>query len=205
VVNDVWGGDPLTRWGVPFWEHSLADGLRLHRQAVDTHLITSWYAAPLLVARRAGLIVEVTDGVEPAYRGSLFYDLAKASVIRLALAQAEDLRPHGVTAVALTPGFLRSEALLDHFGVTEATWPEAIAQDPHFRMSETPAFIGRAVVAWPPMRALSDGVVKHSRRGSWRASTASPMSTAAALTGAVITRRSSSAPRPPPDGAALNA
>jgi NAD(P)-dependent dehydrogenase (short-subunit alcohol dehydrogenase family) len=137
VVNDVWGGDPLSRWGVPFWEHSLADGLRLHRQAVDTHLITSWYAAPLLVARRAGLIVEVTDGVEPAYRGSLFYDLAKASVIRLALAQAEDLRPHGVTTVALTPGFLRSEALLDHFGVTEATWPEAIAQDPHFRMSET--------------------------------------------------------------------
>jgi NAD(P)-dependent dehydrogenase (short-subunit alcohol dehydrogenase family) len=158
VVNDVWGGDPLTRWGVPFWEHSLADGLRLHRQAVDTHLITSWYAAPLLVARRAGLIVEVTDGVEPAYRGSLFYDLAKASVIRLALAQAEDLRPHGVTTVALTPGFLRSEALLDHFGVTEATWPEAIAQDPHFRMSETPAFIGRAVVAL----AADAGVVRWS-------------------------------------------
>jgi len=147
LVNDIWGGDPLTHWGVPFWEHSLDDGLRLHRQAVDTHLITSWYAAPLMVARKRGLIVEITDGVEPGYRGTLFYDLAKASVIRLALAQAADLRPHGVTAVALTPGFLRSEAMLDHFSVTEATWRDAIAQDHHFVASETPTFVGRAVAA----------------------------------------------------------
>lgn len=147
LVNDIWGGDPLTTWDVPFWEHSLDDGLLLHRLAVDTHLITSWYAVPLLVARRAGLVVEVTDGVDGRYRGSLFYDLAKSSVIRLALAQAEELRPHGVSAVALTPGFLRSEAMLDHYGVTEETWRDAIAQEPHFRISETPTYIGRAVAA----------------------------------------------------------
>jgi len=148
LVNDVWGGDPLTQWGVPFWEHSLANGLRLHRQAVDTHLITSWYAAKLMVARgKGGLIVEITDGVEPGYRGSLYYDLVKASMIRLALAQAADLKPHGVTAVALTPGFLRSEAMLDHFGVTVDTWRDAVAIDPHFIMSETPAYVGRAVAA----------------------------------------------------------
>jgi NAD(P)-dependent dehydrogenase (short-subunit alcohol dehydrogenase family) len=147
LVNDIWGGDPLTNWEVPFYRHSLDDGLRLHEVAVHTHLITSWFAAPLLVARGAGLIVEITDGADARYRGSLFYDLAKASVIRLALAQAEELRPHGVTAVALTPGFLRSEAMLDHFGVTEANWRDAIAKDPHFMISETPAYVGRAAAA----------------------------------------------------------
>jgi len=147
LVNDIWGGDPLTEWAVPFWEHSLENGLLLHRLAVETHLITSWHAVPLMVARRRGLIVEVTDGVDDGYRGSLFYDLAKSSVVRLALAQAEDLRPHGVTVVALSPGFLRSEAVLDHFGVTEQNWRDAVAKDPHFRYSETPTYIGRAVVA----------------------------------------------------------
>ncbi len=147
LVNDIWGGDPLTDWDVPFWEHNLDDGLLLHRLAVHTHIITSWYAAPLLVARKSGLIVEITDGVDSGYRGSLFYDLAKSSVIRLALAQAEELRPHGVTAVALTPGFLRSEAMLDHFGVTEESWRDAVAKDRHFGLSETPTYIGRAVVA----------------------------------------------------------
>jgi len=147
LVNDIWGGDPLTRWGVPFWEHPLEDGLALHRTAVETHLITSWHAAPLMVARGSGLVVEVTDGTSPRYRGSLFYDLAKAAAIRLALGQAEELRPHGVTAVAVTPGFLRSEAVLDHFGVTAATWRDAIARDEHFAHSETPAFVGRAVAA----------------------------------------------------------
>jgi NAD(P)-dependent dehydrogenase (short-subunit alcohol dehydrogenase family) len=114
---------------------------------VHSHLVTSWYAAPLMVERGSGLIVEVTDGVTERYRGSLFYDLAKASVIRLALAQAEDLRPHNVAAVALSPGFLRSEAMLDHFGVTESTWRQAIAQDENFAVSETPHYIGRAIVA----------------------------------------------------------
>ena len=147
VVNDIWGGDPLTEWGKPFWEHSLDNGLEMQRLAVSTHIVTAWHAAPLLVARRTGLIVELTDAVGSDYRGNLFYDLAKASAIRLALAYAEDLRPHGVAAVALTPGFLRSEAVLDHFGVTEANWHEAIARDRHFAASETPAYVGRAVVA----------------------------------------------------------
>ena len=147
LVNDIWGGDPLTEWGTPFWEHDLANGLRMEQLAVTTHLITSHYAAPLLVARGRGLIVEMTDGAGEGYRGNLFYDLAKASVVRLALAQAEELRPHGVAAVAVTPGFLRSEAVLDHFGVTEASWRDGIAKDPNFAASETPRYVGRAVAA----------------------------------------------------------
>src|SRR6185437_4537276 len=147
LVNDIWGGDEMTRWEVPFWQQSLEDGMALLRQAVDTHLITSWHLAPLMVARSAGLVVEVTDGVDPGYRGSFFYDLAKAGVIRLAVAQAGDLKPFGITAVALTPGFLRSEAMLDHFGVTEATWRDGVATDPHFIASETPMYVGRAVAA----------------------------------------------------------
>ncbi|HVL31363.1 MAG TPA: SDR family oxidoreductase [Solirubrobacteraceae bacterium] len=147
LVNDVWGGDPLTQWGVPFWRHSLQDGLALLHQAVDTHVITSHHTVPLMLGRGRGLVVEVTDGAGDEYRGNLFYDLAKASVIRLATAQAAELREHGVTAVALTPGFLRSEAVLDHFGVTPDTWRDAVAQDPHFAASETPRYIGRAVAA----------------------------------------------------------
>jgi len=146
LVNDIWGGDPLTEWR-PFWEHSLENGLRIQELAVGTHLITSWHLAPLMVGRGRGLVVEITDGHTAAYRGSLFYDLAKASAIRLALGQAEDLRGHGVAAVALTPGFLRSEAMLDHFGVTEANWRDAIERDRHFAASETPRFVGRAVAA----------------------------------------------------------
>jgi len=147
LVNDIWGGDPLTEWGTPFWEHSLVNGLRMQELAVTTHIVTSWHAAPLMVARGSGLIVEVTDGESDRYRGSLFYDLAKASVIRLALAQAEDLRPHGVSAVAITPGFLRSEAVLEHFGVHEENWRDGVARDPHFAASETPRYVGRAVAA----------------------------------------------------------
>lgn len=147
LVNDVWGGDPLAKWDTPFWEHPLADGLALVRQAVETHIITSHHAAPLMVRRERGLILEITDGTGAEYRGNLFYDLAKASVIRLALAQSEELWNHGVAAVALTPGFLRSEAVLEHFGVSEENWRDAIEQDPYFAASESPAFIGRAVVA----------------------------------------------------------
>ncbi|MDQ3742447.1 MAG: SDR family oxidoreductase [Actinomycetota bacterium] len=147
LVNDVWGGDPLANWSVPFWEHSLDDGLALLRQAVETHVITSHHAVPLMVRRGSGLVVEITDGVAEDYRGSLFYDLAKASVIRLAKAQGAELAKHGVTAVALTPGFLRSEAMLDHFGVTAETWRDAAKKDRHFLQSETPHFVGRAVAA----------------------------------------------------------
>lgn len=147
LVNDVWGGDPMTDWERPFWEQDLDAGLALLRQAVDTHIVTSWHTAPLLLDGDGGLVVEVTDGVSERYRGTLFYDLAKASVIRLAVGQAADLGPHGVAAVAISPGFLRSEAMLDHFGVTADTWRDAIAADPHFAHSETPHYIGRAVAA----------------------------------------------------------
>jgi NAD(P)-dependent dehydrogenase (short-subunit alcohol dehydrogenase family) len=153
LVNDIWGGDELMDF-TPLWKHDLDDGLTLLRRAVETHIITSHFALPLMVGRGRGLVVEITDGDEATiaqfpdgYRGALFYDLAKHSVIRLARAQGAELRRHGVAAVALTPGFLRSEGVLDHFGVTEATWRDAIAQDEHFAFSETPAFIGRAVVA----------------------------------------------------------
>jgi NAD(P)-dependent dehydrogenase (short-subunit alcohol dehydrogenase family) len=147
LVNDIWGGDPLADWGKRFWEHSLEDGLLMQRLAVTTHVITSWHLAPLLVDRGRGLVVEITDGDRPDYRGSFFYDLAKATVIRLAVGQAADLKPHGVAAVALTPGFLRSEAMLDYFGVAEENWRDAIAQDRHYSESETPHFVGRAVAA----------------------------------------------------------
>ncbi|ARF81686.1 SDR family oxidoreductase [Kitasatospora aureofaciens] len=147
LVNSVWGGDPLTDWEHPLWEQDLETGLRLLRQAVETHVVTSHFALPLMVARKSGLVVEVTDGNTARYRGSFFYDLAKSAVIRLAVAQAAELKPHGVAAVAVTPGFLRSEAVLEHFGVTEANWRDGAAKDPNFAHSETPAYLGRAVAA----------------------------------------------------------
>ncbi len=147
LVNGVWGGDPLTDWEHPLWEQDLDAGLRLLRQAVETHVITSRLALPLLVARKSGLVVEVTDGNTARYRGTFFYDIAKSTVIRLAVAQAAELKPHGVAAVAITPGFLRSEAMLENFGVTEATWRDGAAEDPDFAYSETPAYLGRAVAA----------------------------------------------------------
>lgn len=147
LVNDIWGGDPLTGWGEPFWEHSLANGMLIQRRGVHTHMMASYYAAPLMVARRSGLIIEITDGHDYRYRGNLYYSLAKISVIHLAQAMAADLAPHGVTALALTPGFLRSEAMLDYFGVTEGNWQDASAQDVHFLQSETPAFVGQAAAS----------------------------------------------------------
>lgn len=147
LINDIWGGDELSQWGMPFWELDLRKGLLMQERAVHSHIITSRYGAPLLLETGAGLVVEVTDGDSLAYRGNLFYDLAKISAIRLAYAMAEELRPHGIAAVALTPGFLRSEAMLDHFGVTEDNWQEGARQDPHFIASETPFYIGRAVAS----------------------------------------------------------
>ncbi|MFJ3876074.1 SDR family oxidoreductase [Streptomyces sp. NPDC090077] len=160
LVNSVWGGDPLTDWEHPLWEQDLDTGIRLLRQAVETHVITSRHALPLMVARGSGLVVEVTDGNTARYRGSFFYDLAKSTVIRLAVAQAAELRPHGVAAVAVTPGFLRSEAMLEHFGVTEDNWRDGAAKDPHFAHSETPAYLGRAVAAL----AADPGVMAKSGR-----------------------------------------
>jgi NAD(P)-dependent dehydrogenase (short-subunit alcohol dehydrogenase family) len=147
LVNDVWGGDELTEWGKPFWELSIEKGLLMQQRGVYTHIITSRYAAPLMIERGQGLIIEITDGDTATYRGNLFYDLTKMSVIRLAYAMAEELRPHKITALAVTPGFLRSEAMLDHFGVTEANWQAGAEKDPHFIASETPFYIGRAIAA----------------------------------------------------------
>jgi len=147
LVNDIWGGDPLAQWGTPIWKLDVEKGLRLLRTAIDTHIITSRHALPLMLEGKDGLVIEVTDGDSDDYRGAFFYDLAKASVIRMAVALSAELRPYGITAVALTPGFLRSEAVLDHFGVTEANWRDAGKQDPHFLASETPYFVGRAVAA----------------------------------------------------------
>jgi NAD(P)-dependent dehydrogenase (short-subunit alcohol dehydrogenase family) len=165
LVNNVWGGDPLTTWGRPFWEHDLRDGLAMQRQAVWSHAITAHAAVPLMVARERGLVVEVTDGVGDRYRGSLFYDLAKASAIRLATAMDAELRAHGITVVAVSPGFLRSEAVLDHFGVTADSWRDGIAEDQHFAQSETPRFVGRAVAAL----AADPDNGRHAGRalGSW--------------------------------------
>jgi len=147
LVNDIWGGDALTEWGTPFWELSTAKGMELLERAVHTHIITGRHGVPLMVERDAGLIVEVTDGDTFGYRGNLIYDLAKNAVVRLAYAMASDLRAHNVTALAVTPGFLRSEAVLDHFGVKESNWREAIEKDEYFSESETPCFVGRAIAA----------------------------------------------------------
>lgn len=147
IVNDVWGGEKLTEWGTPYWEGSLDKALLMQRRAVHSHMITSYYGAPLLVKRGEGLIVEVTDGYDYRYRGNLPYSLAKVSVIHLAEAQAAELRPHGVAAVAVTPGFLRSEEMLDYFGVTEANWRDGAAKEPHFLQSETPFFLARGLAA----------------------------------------------------------
>jgi NAD(P)-dependent dehydrogenase (short-subunit alcohol dehydrogenase family) len=150
LVNDIWGGEKLFEWNAPVWEHDLANGLRILRLALDTHLITSHFALPLLIRRPGGLVVEMTDGTREYnaahYRLSAFYDLAKNAVIRLAFGQGQELAPHGCTAVALTPGWLRSEMMLDNYGVTEKTWREA--GNPHFvAISESPRFVGRAVAA----------------------------------------------------------
>jgi NAD(P)-dependent dehydrogenase (short-subunit alcohol dehydrogenase family) len=151
LVNDVWGGEGLFAWDKPVWEHDLSDGLRLLHNGLDTHLINSHFALPLLIRRRGGLLVEMTDGTAEynatRYRNSLFYDLAKSAVLRLAFAQAHELEPHGCTAVALTPGWLRSEMMLDAFRVTEDNWRDALAFQPHFAISESPRFVGRAVAA----------------------------------------------------------
>ena len=152
LVNDVWGGDPLAEWNKPVWEHSLEKGLRLLRLAVDTHIITSHFAIPLLIREPGGLVVEITNGTaeyNANYRGTvgLYYDLAKVSTIRLALVQADELGPHGATALSLTPGWLRSEMMLEHYGVSESNWRDATEEEPHFSISESPHYVGRAVAA----------------------------------------------------------
>ena len=147
LVNDIWGGDEMIEWGSPFWELDTSKGLKMLEGAVHSHIITSRLGVPLMVERNAGLIVEVTDGETMGYRGNLFYDLAKNATIRLGYAMASDLHAHRITALTVTPGFLRSEAMLDGFGVTEENWREGIEQDPFFAESETPCYMGRGVAA----------------------------------------------------------
>jgi NAD(P)-dependent dehydrogenase (short-subunit alcohol dehydrogenase family) len=159
LVNDVWGGELLMQWNTPVWDHDLDRGFRMLRLAIDTHLITSHFAVPLLTRKPGGLLVEVTDGTYDYnlthYRLSTFYDLAKWSVLRLAYSQGHELAPLGSTAVAITPGWMRSELMLDTMGVTEDNWRDVLSRPPdgegpdpaHFCISETPAYTGRAVAA----------------------------------------------------------
>jgi NAD(P)-dependent dehydrogenase (short-subunit alcohol dehydrogenase family) len=168
VVNDIWGAEVLmggpSGWNTPIWEHDLDKGLRLLRLAVDTHLITSHHLLSLMIDRPGGLLVEVTDGTADYnashYRISVFYDLAKVAVNRLAFSQGHELAPHGAVAVAITPGWLRSEMMLEHFGVSEANWRDALdparagpGAPPDFALSESPRYVGRAVAALAADRA----------------------------------------------------
>ena len=160
LVNDIWGGEELTEW-TPFWEQDMQKGLLLLERAIQTHILTNRHGAPLMVERNAGLIIEIGDGASYSYRGALFYSLAKIAVVHLAEAMASDLKEAGknVTALALTPGFLRSEMMLENFGVTEDNWCDAIAKDPAFARSETLRYLGRAVAA------LASDPEVHSKAG----------------------------------------
>lgn len=181
LVNDIWGAEILkggpAQWNTPIWKLDLEVGLRILRLAIDTHLITSHHLLPLLVARPGGLLVEVTDGTTEYnashYRISVYYDLAKVAVNRLAFSQGHELAAHGATAVALTPGWLRSEMMLENFATSEASWREAVAQGtapPDFALSESPRYVGRAVAAlaadpersrWN-QRSLTSGELAHA-------------------------------------------
>ena len=163
LVNDIWGGEVLKGgpkdWNTPIWKHDLAGGLRILRLAIDTHLVTSHFLLPLLIEKTGGLLVEVTDGTASYnatnYRISVYYDLAKVAVNRLAFSQGHELAAHHASAIAITPGWMRSEMMLEHFDVTEQTWREALAANrqngpvapPGFAASETPRYVGRAVAA----------------------------------------------------------
>jgi len=150
LVNDVWGGDALIEFGKTFWQVDLANGRKLLDQAIWSHILTSHHAVPLMFDRGdrgTGLVVEITDGDFYGYRGNIFYDLVKSTVIRLAFIQARELRKHDLAAVAVTPGFLRSEFMLEHFGVTAETWRDGAKKDPNFIASESPLYVGRGIAA----------------------------------------------------------
>jgi len=151
LVNDIWGAEYLVEWNVPIWEHSLEKGLRILRLAIDSHLITNHYALPLLIKNKHGLVVEMTDGTaeynKTHYRLSMFYDQAKTAINRMAWALAEELKPYQCTAVSLTPGWMRSEIMLEHYKVTEENWRDATVEESHFVISESTRYVGRAVAA----------------------------------------------------------
>jgi NAD(P)-dependent dehydrogenase (short-subunit alcohol dehydrogenase family) len=171
LVNCVAGEDRTFEWGKfgqGFWQADLDQGFGLLRQAIFSHLITAKHAAPLMIARKRGLIVETTDGNTLLYRGFLFYDLVKTTAIRLAYIYAEDLRRHKIAAVAVSPGYLRSETMLEHYGVTEETWRKGARKDPFFINSETPLLVGRGIAALaadPDKLALTGQAL-----GSWELS-----------------------------------
>ncbi|HEX8339100.1 MAG TPA: SDR family oxidoreductase [Pyrinomonadaceae bacterium] len=150
LVNDISEG--VEHEWKPFWELSLERSLRALRQGIDTHIITTRHAAPLMVRQKSGLVVEIGDGDALNYRGNLVYDLVKVTAARLAYAWAEELRPHKVAALYVTPGFMRTEYVLEHFGATEENWrgvaeQSARARGMGFAGSESPYFVGRAVAA----------------------------------------------------------
>ncbi|MEJ8656759.1 SDR family oxidoreductase [Streptomyces sp. MS1.AVA.4] len=162
LVNDVWGGEHLIVWNTKMWDTDLEGGLRMLELGVRSHIITSSCALPLLVRNPGGLVVEVTDGTAETnrrFRENFYYDLTKSAPIRMAFALGEDLKSVGCSAVCVTPGFLRSEQMLDTFGVREENWREAIAGQPHFAIAESPVYVGRAVAALAadPERARWNG------------------------------------------------
>ena len=202
LVNDIWGGEHLTEWNTPVWEHDLDAGLRTLRLAIDTHLITSHFALALLVRRPGGLVVEMTDGTAEYnaanYRLSAYYDLAKTAALRLAFSQGKELAPHGGTAVALTPGWMRSEMMLDIYGVTEENWRDGEGGNPHFRaISESPRFVAARSRRSPPTLTSRAATAARSPPAGSPASTASPMSTARSpMPGATWSRSRTRACRP---------
>lgn len=150
LVNDIWGSESKIEWGVPFWENNVQTSIQILQSALHTHMITSRYGVPLMVAQGKGLIVEITDGQTYKVRGSLPYSMAKIGAIHLAEVMAAQLdwkELTGITALALTPGFLRSEEMLEHFGVIEENWREGAKVDADFIVSETPYYIGRALAS----------------------------------------------------------
>jgi NAD(P)-dependent dehydrogenase (short-subunit alcohol dehydrogenase family) len=164
LVNDL-TGDAHIDWDPPFWEHSLQEGLLALQSGIVAHIITSYHAVQLMVKRKQGLIVEINDGNGLGYRGSFYYSLNKDVAILMAHYLSAELRKHEIAAVCITPGYLRSEAILEEKGVTEENWQDGIAKDPVWADSETPYYIGRAVAelaADPKVmdrtgRALSSG------------------------------------------------
>jgi NAD(P)-dependent dehydrogenase (short-subunit alcohol dehydrogenase family) len=160
LINDIWGGDELTEWGKKLWETKLEDGLTMIDRSIKTHIITSYYGLPRV--RKGGLVVEITDGNAYFYRGHFFYDLVKTTVIRMAFSLSQELQGRDITAVAVTPGFLRSEWMLDQFGVTEENWRDAAEKVNSFIASETPLFVGRGIAAMaadPNVRSRNGRVV----------------------------------------------
>ena len=158
LINDIWGSEDLVDWGKKLWDIDIANGMTMIDRAIKTHIITSHHGLPRL--RYGGLVVEITDGDSYFYRGNFMYDLVKTAVIRMAFGLSQELNGREVTAVAVTPGFLRSEWMLDHFGVTEANWRDQAEKDPAFSESETPLFVGRCIAA---LAADPDRVKKNGR------------------------------------------